>query len=331
MKRFHLLVWALLPCLISACATNSNEPLRPEFLKQGDKVALIAPAYPVPDSMVNVCCELLEQRGLQPVVSQNANKRYPDNPQFNGARYAGTAAERAADFEWAFKDGDIKGIICLTGGYGCIQILPEIDPSVIRDNPKWFVGCSDITSLLMATVSCGVQSIHGEMCLAIARKGLEDENIASTINLLMGEVPQYSIPADSLNIAGKAEGILVGGNMTNIVPVLGTGYDAFAGHDCILFIEETGESMHCIDRQLSAILLHHRDRIKGVIVGDFIGCGDEFAYENVKSMVQDDLKDLGIPVCFGFPAGHGKSNMALIEGARTVLSVTESGSSVEFL
>ncbi len=328
MKRIVSLL-IVFSALISACSNNNSHTgsvLAPEFLKPGDSIALIAPAYPVPDSMVRVCCGMLESFGLVPVIGSNAYKIHPADTTYHGARYAGTAEERAADFRWAFEDRSIKGIISLTGGYGSIHVLPYISNELIANNPKWFVGCSDITTLIMASVASGVMSVHGSMCLAIASKGLEDESNMATIELLMGKVPSYTLHGDSLNISGEARGILVGGNMTNIVPLLGTQYDAFAGHDCILFIEEVGESMHCIDRQLSAIMLHHKDRIKGVIVGDFVSCGDEFAYRSVESMIHEALKDLGIPVCFGFPAGHGKSNMPLVEGALTSISVPAANS-----
>ena len=328
MKRISLLL-IVFSVLFEACSNNNSQKasvIVPEFLKSGDSIALIAPAYPVLDSMVKVCCGMLESFGLVPVIGPNAYRIHPADTMYHGARYAGTSAERAADFKWAFEDRSIKGIISLTGGYGSIHVLPYISNELISNNPKWFVGCSDITTLLLASVASGVMSVHGSMCLAIASKGLEDEGNLATIELLMGKVPSYTLPGDSLNIEGRAEGILVGGNMTNIVPVLGTEYDAFAGHDCILFIEEVGESMHCIDRQLSAILLHHKDRIKGVIVGEFVGCGDEFAYRSVESMIHDALKDLGIPVCFGFPAGHGKRNLPLVEGAMTRICVPASDS-----
>lgn len=330
MKRFQPLLFALLICLISACSTKNTDIVQPDFLKPGDKVALIAPAYPVPDSLVQVCCEKLAERGLEAVVSKNACEIYPDYPGIGGSRFAGTKEQRTEDFQWALENKDIKAIICLTGGYGCIHVLLDTDPALLRNNPKWLVGCSDITSLLVAEVGCGVPSLHGAMGYAIAEKGFEAEDTGGMLDILMGKMPEYDLPADTLNVAGKAEGIIIGGNMTNIVPLLGTEFDGFEGHDCILFIEETGESMHCIERQLSAILLHHSDCIKGVLVGDFTRCGDEFAFPSIEAMIADALKGLDIPVGFGFPACHGKRNLPLPEGVKTTMAVSESGTSLRF-
>lgn len=197
MKRISLLL-IVFAVLFEACSNSNTQKasvIAPEFLKSGDSIALVAPAYPVPDSMVKVCCGMLESFGLVPVIGPNAYKVHPADTMYHGAHYAGTPAERAADFKWAYEDRSIKGIISLTGGYGSIHVLPYISNELISNNPKWFVGCSD-----------------------------------------------------------------------------------------------------------------------------------EFAYRSVESMIHDALKDLGIPVCFGFPAGHGKRNLPLVEGAMTSICVPSSDS-----
>lgn len=299
----------------------------PSPLCSGDTVALVAPAYHMNDSLVAVSCELLKEYGFVPVLGKNALKRYPDVEGYSS--FAGSIEERKEDLLWALNDKQVKGIICLTGGYGSVHLVSKEVADAFRNNPKWFVGCSDITTLLMASVDAGVMSIHGNMCIAFAQKGMEDAGNIAVLDALKGIFPNYELPADSLNINGKAKGMLVGGNMTNIVPLLGTEYDCFEGHDCILFIEEVGESMHCIERQLSAILLHHSDRIKGVIVGDFVDCGKEFGFERgVEGMIHSRLKDMGIPVCFGFHGGHADLNLPLIEGAEVTLQVTGTSVSI---
>ena len=50
------------------------------------------------------------------------------------------------------------------GGYGCNYLLPHLDLNLIRRNPKIFVGCSDVTTLL--TYLCdaaGLVTFHGPM------------------------------------------------------------------------------------------------------------------------------------------------------------------------
>ena len=45
----------------------------------------------------------------------------------------------------AFQDKTIKAIICAIGGDDTIRLLPYIDYEVIKNNPKIFMGYSDIT------------------------------------------------------------------------------------------------------------------------------------------------------------------------------------------
>jgi muramoyltetrapeptide carboxypeptidase LdcA involved in peptidoglycan recycling len=54
-------------------------------------------------------------------------------------------AARAADLMEVLKDPAIHGIISTIGGDDSIRMLPYLDYSVIRQNPKVFLGYSDST------------------------------------------------------------------------------------------------------------------------------------------------------------------------------------------
>ena len=49
-----------------------------------------------------------------------------------------------------FEDKSIKAIFPGTGGYGATRILSLLDYNIINDNPKIFIGFSDITALHIA-------------------------------------------------------------------------------------------------------------------------------------------------------------------------------------
>ena len=66
----------------------------------------------------------------------------------------------------------------------------------------------------------------------------------------MGKVPRYEVPAHQQNILGQASGVLVGGNLCTFAPNVGSRADATKGKDLILFVEEIGENMRNIDRQM---------------------------------------------------------------------------------
>ena len=173
-------------------------------------------------------------------------------------------------------------------------------------------------------------SIHGTMSSFLA-KGGTDATSTLMRDLLLGKVPRYELPAHKQNITGRASGVLVGGNLCTFAPNLGTQADATMGEDLILFVEEVGESMHNIDRQMRILQMNGvLDRCRGVVLGEFTGCGTEFTYESIEAMLHEQLKSYNIPVLCGFPGGHGDVNLPLVMGAPVTIHVQESGASIEF-
>lgn len=324
----NILLTLLGLCILSSCTTKA-QMVRPPFLKPGDKVAIVAPSYRLQDSLVVKACDSISFYGFEPVVGTHVSDRYPAGPD-TLSFYAGSTADRVADLKWALEDPSIKAIICARGGYGAIQDLLEMSLADFRRHPKWIVGYSDITALHMASVKAGVMSIHGNMCGNIARNGLDEIGNDAMLHLLSGKMPKYDVPANEFNSFGKAKGTLIGGNMITLISVLGSEYDCLDGRDCILFLEEVDESMHAIDRLFNMLKLQGKmDSIKGIVFCDFTECGDEFAWSSVEEMLHNYTAGLGIPVAYGFTAGHGKLNLPLVEGATVTLTVTPDGAHLE--
>lgn len=297
--------------------------VKPDYLKEGDRVALISPSYFTPMENVEKTADVLRSWGLEPVVGPNVGKVVD-------GRYAGTIAERVSDIRWALSDPSIKAIICNRGGYGTIQLIDQLTLQELKASPKWLVGFSDISTLHGLLTRAGVMSVHGTMSSFLANGGTD---ASSTLmrDLLMGRVPRYELPAHPQNITGRATGILVGGNMCTFVPNLGSQADAPMGRDLILFMEEVEESMHNIDRQFNILAMNGvLERCKGVILGEFTDCGTEFTYESVEAMLRPYLQKYNIPVLCGFPAGHGDVNLPLVMGAEVTIDVRQDGASVQF-
>lgn len=307
---------------------KSKDPItlscvRPDYLKPGDKVALISPSYFTPMENVEKTAEVLRGWGLDPVIGPNVG-RVVDG------RYAGTVAERVSDIRWALSDPNIKGIICNRGGYGTIQLIDQLTLQELKASPKWLVGFSDISTLHGLLTRAGVMSIHGTMSSFLA-KGGTDATSTLMRDLLMGQLPLYELPAHQQNIEGKASGILVGGNLCTFAPNLGSQADATMGRDIILFVEEVEESMHNIDRQMRILQMNGvLSRCKGIILGEFTDCGSEFTYESVEAMLHEMLKEYHIPVLCGFPGGHGDVNLPLVMGAPVTIDVRSNGATLQF-
>ena len=329
---------ALSGFLFTACSDDSSssasdqgkaDPLAectaPAFLKKGDKVALLSPSYSTPDSNIQNTAAVLKEWGFEPVIGKNVGK-------LDAGKYAGTAQERADDFTAALKDTSIKAILSNRGGYGTIQLVDLIDLKLVTDNPKWLIGFSDITTLHAMETKAGVMSIHGTMSSFIGKNRGKDDNSTLLRDLLKGTVPTYKVPKHKFNQKGKAEGILVGGNMATFVPLVGASdIDVFSGDGIILFMEEVGESLHNIDRMFNALELHGvMENVKGVILGEFVDSGTDLNYETTEEMLSKYLKKYNIPVLCGFPAGHDDVNVPIVMGAKVKMDVTDNGATLAF-
>ena len=295
----------------------------PAYLEAGDTVALISPSYYTPMENVEATADVLRSWGFVPVIGPNVGKLVD-------GKYAGTVDERVSDLLWAFGDPSIKAIICNRGGYGTIHLIDQVPLSALSASPKWLVGFSDISTLHGLLNRAGVMSIHGTMSSFLAQGGT-DETSTLLRDLLLGQVPCYQLPAHAQNIQGVASGVLVGGNLCTVAPNVGSQADATMGQDLILFVEEVGESMHNIDRQMRILQMNGvLDRCKGVVLGEFTDCGSEFTYESVEAMIRQMIEPYGIPLLCGFPAGHGDVNLPLVMGAPVTIDVRSDGATLTF-
>lgn len=301
---------------------------QPEYLKTGDKVALISPSYFTPMETIEKAADVFRSWGFETVIGPNVDKVLD-------GRIGGTVEERVSDIRWALGDPSIKAIFSNRGGYGTIQLIDQLPFDEVKAARKWMIGFSDISTLHGFWNRAGVMSIHGTMGTFLANGGTD---VTSTMlrDLLLGKVPRYEVPAHEQNIIGCASGVLVGGNLCTFAPNIGSPADATTGKDLILFVEEIGENMRNIDRQMRMLKLNGVfDRCKGIILGEFVGCGTEFTDENgkvisIEAMLHDLLAEYHIPVLCGFPAGHDDLNLPLVMGAPVTIDVRTDGASLQF-
>lgn len=93
-----------------------------------------------------------------------------------GSRYLYEHPEkRAEDLMWALQDKEVSAIICNQGGDDSYRVLPYIDTQVIHDNPKVFMGYSDIATWMAVFAYAGVRAYYGPNVLTpIAQPGSLD-------------------------------------------------------------------------------------------------------------------------------------------------------------
>lgn len=300
---------------------HSKKIVQPPYLKAGDKVALVSPAYWVPEEAILQAAEVIKSWGLRPVIG-------PHTTSLNVDAYSGTADERAADMLWALEDDSIRAIVCSRGGYGSLHLLNRIPVECYQQHPKWLIGHGDITTLLYAIAGAGVMCIHGPMAFQIASS--QEPATSITRNILFGTLPQYKIANKPYNRCGHAEGILIGGNLSSYAAITGTKYHHSQKQDIILFVEEVEESLHAIDRLFYTLRLQlDFERVKGIIFGSFNSIKYDLQFGSVEQMLIAHMHDMDIPICCGFPVGSN-SCLPLIEGAPCSLDVTAEHTSLTF-
>lgn len=301
--------------------------VQPSYLKAGDTVAIVAPSGVLlnRNNEVTLATNLLKGWGLHVVIGNHVFKKH--------GHFAGTDLERAEDFQEALDNPKIKAIWCARGGYGTVRILDKLDYTKFRQNPKWLLGYSDITALHNQFHNLGYESIHTLMCTSLNEdvSGLE-KTITTFKEAIFGKNLAYTLAGSPYNKSGSSTAPLVGGNLTMLHTMLGSGTSIDTSGK-ILFIEEIGEYAYHIDRMLQSLKrAGYFENCKGLLVGDITKVRKnttEFG-RTIEEIILDAVAEYNFPVAFNMPAGHEKDNRALILGRTLQLNVTKGQSSLKF-
>lgn len=282
-------------------------------LKYGDTIGIVSPASPENVDSIEKGVSFIKKLGFNVKLGKHI---YDKNGYL-----AGSDKDRANDIMDMFLDNTVSMILCIRGGYGSMRILPYIDFDIIKNNPKIFVGFSDITTLLNNIYSkCGLITFHGPM----ASSKLDDKyTLKSFLDTLMVEEATYTIdnppdyPIECSN-NGITEGILVGGNLCLLTSTLGTPYELDT-KDKILFIEDVGEAPYKIDRMLTQLLLAGKlTDCTGFILGQFKNCSLPH-YERsftLDEVLNDRLLSLKKPTLKHFMSGHSYPKLTIPIGSK---------------
>lgn len=293
-----------------------TDDIRPDYLKAGDTVGVFALSNAVTQSDLANGIAKLKSWGLVVVEASNLYNK--------DGRYAGTMSERIDGFQKLIDNPNIKALIAARGGYGVAQVLSYIDFSPMKSHPKWIVGYSDVTGMHIALNNMGYETIHGPMVKTFG----DNDSDESLRKALFGELKNYSIKTNTNCVQGKAEGRLVGGNLSLMYSMGGTLFDLNA-KNAILLIEDTGEANYAIDRMLANLKLSGKlDGLKGVIVGDFsTSQGND---RPIDEIIHNYFDDLNIPIIYGMNMGHEDKNLATYLGRTVSIDVNESTATITY-
>ena len=287
--------------------------IRPAYLKKGATVAIVSSARKISLKDLHPALELLKKWQLKVIVGKTIGASQD--------QFAGSDAERAHDFQNALDDPSVSAIWCARGGYGTVRIIDQLDFTQFLKDPKWIIGYSDITVLHSALHKLNCESLHATMPINIAENSIDCTT--SLKKALFGSTIDYVIPTHSFNRLGKAEGQMIGGNLSILYSLLGSS-SAIDPRGKILFIEDLDEYLYHVDRMLMNFKRNHWfDGLAGLIIGGMTQMNDNdipFG-KNALEIVRDAIAAYDFPVVFNFPAGHVDDNRTLIMGRQTKLEV----------
>lgn len=291
--------------------------IKPPRLKKGDLISIVSPAStPKNAAQIHSAARYFESKGYRVTISKNV---------FNINGYlAGTDEERAEDINQAFADKNVKAIICSRGGYGTPRILDMIDYKLVRRNPKIFVGYSDITAIQLAIFrKTGLITFSGPMAAVEFANGIDPYTEEMFFKMVArpgaaGPLRNHKNFKASFRGKRRAEGVLLGGNMSLITTLLGTEYSPDFS-DGLLLIEEVSEEPYSIDRMLTQLRLAGvLEEVSGFVVGQFVGCTAEEPnkpHRTLEEILRGDLFSLKKTSVSNLPYGHIPIKMTLPIGA----------------
>jgi len=277
-------------------------------LVAGDIIAIAAPSSPFEKESLYRGISVLEEMGFRVMI--------PDGLFEREGYLAGTDRHRAEILHQLFADNRVKAIICARGGFGAMRILPLLDTEMIRNNPKIFVGYSDITALLCVLYSqCGVTVFHGQMVEKLADSDPKTRE-SLRMALTSEKLPVIKAENGAAIRGGIAKGKVIGGNLSVLCHLMGTRFmPDFNGR--ILFLEDRNEAAYRIDRMLTQMKLAGCfQNIAGLVLGHFEDCGKS---EDIVKIINDIFQENKIPILWGLEAGHGLPNLTIPMGIDAVL------------
>jgi muramoyltetrapeptide carboxypeptidase len=324
---FFVITFLILSIGFSQTSYKMDRHIKPENLRIGDTISIIAPSGVLKDyeEYMQKSISLMESWGLNVVLGSTIYESY--------GHFSSTDINREKDFQDAIDDKKIKAIWCARGGYGAMRIIDNINYDNLLKNPKWVVGYSDITAIHNDIHNLGVESLHGVMCKSLEDISVGDDSINKLKDILFeeGEL-EYIIEGHEYNIIGEASGKLVGGNLTLLQSLLQS-KSSIDTTNKIIFIEDVGEYLYHIDRMLHSLKrADYFSKCSGLIVGDFtdIKKNETKFGKNLYEIINEIVEDYNFPVMYGFPAGHGQQNLPLIFGRNVQISVSENISEIRF-
>ena len=296
----------------------------PPKLQKGDEIRIIAPARSLPllsEELINRAVKNLTAAGFKITFSKNCH----ESDIFNSS----SIKSRVDDIHDAFRDSNVKIVLTVIGGFNSNHLLKYIDYNLIRENPKFLCGYSNITALTNAiTAKTGLVTYSGPHFSTWAMKKEFEYNLEYFRKCLMVDEPfdvqpsetwsddpwyrdqenRNCIKNDGYKIVneGEAEGTILGGNLCTFNLLQGTEFMPDLKNS-ILFLEDDDLAGNYFsvefDRNLQSLIHQpHFDSVRGIVIGRFQKNVD-ITFEKLLYIIKTK-KELEIPIIANADFGH---------------------------
>ena len=295
----------------------------PQRLKKGNLIGLVTPGSPIKKEQLDETIVKFENLGFRTCYKDSVLSEY--------GYFAGPDQERADELMHMFTNPEVDAIWCVRGGYGSIRILNLLDFEIIEQNPKVFIGYSDITALLTSVYEqTGLVTYHGPLGIS----DFNDFTLKSLQKVLLDPVQHYRYPYEREDETGdnpefdrytlhggKTEGELIGGNISVLDSMIGSRFEPNF-ENRIVYLEEIEEKTYRVDKMLFHLLeATNLKKAAGIVMGVFGDCNiNDEPRLTLKEAIRDLLEPLGIPVSYGLSFGHINKIVTIPNGIRARLN-----------
>jgi muramoyltetrapeptide carboxypeptidase LdcA involved in peptidoglycan recycling len=311
-----------------------------DFLQQGDVIGIFSPSSPITYHVPKRF-----KRAKNFLVSKGFNIIEGNLTGKHDFYRSGTIKQRAEELNALIRNPEVKCIMSTIGGMNSNSILPYIDYEAFAKNPKFVIGYSDVTAILLAIYAkTGVSTFYGPSL--VASFGELPPFVDYTYNyfekvLLYGFSNNFVLPKPPIWTdeyinweeqdrskeqysnewitvkGGQAEGRLIGGNLNTMQGIWGSEYMPEIIYGDILFIEDSLKDAATIERSFSLLKLNGVfDKISGILLGKHELFNDLKSGRKPYEILLEVLGDRDLPIIADFDCCHTHPMLILPIGVR---------------
>ncbi len=331
----------------------------PKFIKDGSIIGVTAPSDGITEEIdikrLDFAKDSFNNLGYKVVETQNVRT--------NDCGRSSSAYDRARQLESLFLDKNVDLVMCVSGGDFLLEMVSEVDYSIILDNPKLLQGYSDPTGLLFTiTTNLDIATIYSDNFMKFGMRHWH-KSLENNLEILKGNIVRqnsfskyekdystYIVGDEGYNLTEevywknlngeksiKMKGRIIGGCLDILNDLFGTRFDKtkefiekYKPDGIIWYLDNCELS----NDQLIRTLWKFSDNgyfkyAKGIIFGrsttDVSSYGVSFS-----DAVKTALSKLNVPIIIDSDIGHVSPRMTIINGAVATITSENGKGTIEF-